>query len=50
MVRSRMTAQRACNKVDEVYGQGQSLTYVLEQMKRDNLDRGGHPQLRIVNL
>ena len=45
MVRSRMTIQRVCNTIDEVYVQGQSLTYVLEQTKRENL-----PQLRIANL
>ena len=50
MVRSGMTAQRACDKIEEVYGQGQSLTYVLEQLKRDKLDRGAHPQLHTVNL
>jgi hypothetical protein len=45
MVRSGMIAQEACNKIYEVYGQNLSVTQILNQMKPDKLDRGGHPAL-----
>ena len=52
LVRSGMTAQSACDKIQHVYGDGQSVTYVLERMKRDHIDTNGrgHPQLRNVQI
>lgn len=50
MVRCGMTADRACDKIYEVYGQSLSVTNILEQLKRDHITRGGHPQLRIEQL
>jgi len=47
---SQMDAQVACDKIYEVYGQNQSVTKILEAMKRDHIDRGGHPQLRNLQL
>ena len=50
MVNSGMTAQRACDKIYETYGQNQSVTKILGYLKRDQIDRGGHPNLRDPNL
>ena len=49
MVDSGMTAQRACDRIYEVYGQAESVTNILKALKKDKKERGVHPQLRILN-
>jgi 4-amino-4-deoxy-L-arabinose transferase-like glycosyltransferase len=44
-----LSAKEACNKIYEVYGQNLSVTQILNQMKRDKLDRGGHPALSTLS-
>ena len=50
MVRSGIDANVACDKIYEVYGQNQSVTKILNALKRDIHDRGGHPSLRLHNV
>ena len=50
MIRRGMTSQVACDRIYEVYGPNQSITNILIQLKRDDLDRGEHPALQGRNL
>lgn len=51
MVNSGWSAQRACDKIYEVYGPNRSVTYILDRLKRDHLaDPRGHPQLRNLHV
>ena len=46
MVRSGWDANEAINKIYEVYGANQTVTKIIDKMKRDRAN-GGHPSLRI---
>ena len=45
MVRSEMTAQVACGRIYQTYGNNLSVTQILKQLKRDHIERGVHPAL-----
>jgi len=47
MVRSGWSANDACNRIYEVYGESSSVTQIINQMRRDRRN-GGHPALRII--
>ena len=49
MVRSGWDANEAINKIYEVYGADQTVTKIIDKMKRDRAS-GGHPSLRIHQL
>ena len=50
MVDAGMMVQRACDKIYETYGQSLSVTQLIECLKQDERTRGGHPNLRDLNL
>ena len=45
MVRSGMTAQVACDRIYQTYGNNLSVTQILKRLKTDHIERGGHPAL-----
>ena len=47
MVRSGWSANEACNRIYEVYGENLSVTQILNLMRKDRTN-GGHPLLRMV--
>jgi len=47
MVTSGLSANEACNRIYEVYGESSSVTQIINQMRRDRRN-GGHPALRLV--
>lgn len=48
LVESGMTSENACNKIYDVYGRGKPVSYYLERLMRDEIDRGGHPELDVA--
>ena len=47
------TAAVACDRISEVYGQQESVTNIINRMRKDRITyhgEGGHPALRIANL
>jgi hypothetical protein len=45
-VRAGCTAQQAIKKIYSVYGEGETVTYIVNQMRQDR-QQGGHPKLQI---
>lgn len=50
MANSGMSATMACDRIYQVYGENQSVTYILDKLKKDHIQRGGHPNLRDLNV
>ena len=44
------TARAACDKIHSIYGTNRPMTEILLSMRRDQRERGGHPELKITNL
>ena len=49
MVQSGMEADVACDRIYDVYGRNQSVTFILDCLKRDRR-HGGNPALRIAHI
>ena len=40
------TARAACDKIHSIYGTNRPITEILVSMRRDQRERGGHPELK----
>ena len=49
MVRARIEANDACERIYAAYGHNQSVTKLLDALKRDSR-AGGHPNLHIQQI
>lgn len=49
LVRAGWQANVACDKIYEAYGRNESVTRIINKMRRDRVN-GGHPQLRVANI
>lgn len=50
LVNGGWTAEAACQKIHDIYGRNEPMTKILDAMRKDEKERGGHPELRIANV